>query len=179
MLGALIAYGIDPGPRMFVDRPDVFWAVIMSMYLGNIFLLILNLPLIPYFARLLAVPRTILVPTIFFFTFIGVYLVTFNTFDIFMMIFIAICALVLRLLSYPMAPLLLGFILGGLMEDNLRRSLIIYDGSMSFLWERPLTLGIMILTVVVLMMPFIGPSLKNLFRRSGLFSAGTGANRNQ
>jgi putative tricarboxylic transport membrane protein len=179
MLGALIAYGIEPGPRMFVDRPDVFWAVIMSMYLGNIFLLILNLPLIPYFARLLAVPRTVLVPTIFFFTFIGVYLVTFNTFDIFMMIFIAICALVLRLFSYPMAPLLLGFILGGLMEDNLRRSLTIYDGSMSFLWERPLTLGIMILTVVILAMPFIGPSLKNLFGKRSRFSADTGANHNQ
>jgi putative tricarboxylic transport membrane protein len=174
MLGALIAYGIEPGPRMFVDRPDVFWAVIMSMYLGNVFLLILNLPLIPYFARLLAVPRTILVPAIFFFTFIGVYLVTFNTFDIFMMIFIAVSALILRLLEYPMAPLLLGFILGGLMEDNLRRSLAIYDGSMRFLWERPLTLGIMALTVVVLLLPFIAPSFKKMFGKVGRLDAGAG-----
>jgi putative tricarboxylic transport membrane protein len=67
MLGALIAYGIEPGPRMFIDRPDVFWAVIMSMYLGNVFLLILNLPLIPYFARLLAIPRNLMVPIILFF----------------------------------------------------------------------------------------------------------------
>jgi putative tricarboxylic transport membrane protein len=129
MLGALIAYGIEPGPRMFVERPEVFWAVIMSMYLGNVFLLILNLPLISYFARLLAVPRNILIPGIIFFSMIGVYLITFNNFDINAMILIAVIALVLRLFNYPMAPLLLGFILGGLMEDNLRRSLVIYDGS--------------------------------------------------
>jgi putative tricarboxylic transport membrane protein len=166
MLGALIAYGIEPGPRMFVDRPEVFWAVIMSMYLGNIFLLVLNLPLIPYFAKLVAIPRTILVPAIFFFSFIGVYLVTFNTFDIYMMILIAVCALIMRLLGYPMAPLLLGFILGGLMEDNLRRSLTIYDGSMRFLWERPLTLAIMILTILIFLAPFIGPAIKGFFQKS-------------
>ena len=155
MLGALIAYGIEPGPRMFVDRPDVFWGVIMSMYLGNVILLILNLPLIPYFARLLAVPKNILVPAILFFSFIGVYLVTFNTFDIYMMILLCVVALFLRLMDYPMAPLLLGFILGGLMENNLRRALAIYDGSFAFLWERELTLGIMILTLVILIIPLI------------------------
>jgi putative tricarboxylic transport membrane protein len=163
MLGALIAYGIEPGPRMFVDRPEVFWGVIMSMYLGNVVLLILNLPLIPYFARLLAVPKNILVPAILFFSFIVVYLVTFNTFDIFMMIGICVVALFLRLLDYPMAPLLLGFILGGLMENNLRRALVIYDGSYCFLWERPITLGIMILTVIILLIP-IGRSLHTLYR---------------
>ncbi len=153
MLGALIAYGIEPGPRMFVERPEVFWAVIMSMYLGNVFLLILNLPLIPYFARLLAVPKNILIPGILFFSIIGVYLLTFNTFDIKAMILIAVVALVLRLLDFPMAPLLLGFILGGLMEDNLRRSLMIYDGSFSFLWERHITLIINLITLALLASP--------------------------
>jgi len=155
MLGALIAYGIEPGPRMFVERPEVFWAVIMSMYLGNIFLLILNLPLIPYFARLLAVPKNILIPGIFFFSIIGVYLITFNNFDIKAMILIATVALVLRLLDFPMAPLLLGFILGGLMEDNLRRSLMIYDGSFSFLWERSITLIINLITLSLLATPVL------------------------
>jgi putative tricarboxylic transport membrane protein len=155
MLGALIAYGIEPGPRMFVERPEVFWAVIMSMYLGNVFLLILNLPLIPYFARLLAVPKNILVPGIFFFSIIGVYLITFNNFDIKAMILIATVALVLRLLDFPMAPLLLGFILGGLMEDNLRRSLMIYDGSFVFLWERPITLIINLITLTMLANPVL------------------------
>jgi putative tricarboxylic transport membrane protein len=155
MLGALIAYGIEPGPRMFVERPEIFWAVIMSMYLGNVFLLILNLPLIPYFARLLAVPRTVLIPSIAFFSIIGVYLVTFNTFDIYMMIGVSVIALLARLLKFPMAPILLGFILGGLMEDNLRRSLMIYDGSLAFLWERPATLVINLLTAFVMVSPLL------------------------
>lgn len=165
MLGALIAYGIEPGPRMFVERPEVFWAVIMSMYLGNIFLLILNLPLIPYFARLLAVPKNILIPGILFFSIIGVYLITFNTFDIQAMILIASIALIVRLLDFPMAPILLGFILGGLMEDNLRRSLMIYDGSLAFLWERPITLGINLITLGFLAMPVVQWALA-LKRRS-------------
>jgi putative tricarboxylic transport membrane protein len=155
MLGALIAYGIEPGPRMFVERPEVFWAVIMSMYLGNVFLLILNLPLIPYFARLLSVPRAILIPGIAFFSIIGVYLITFNTFDIYMMIGLSIIALLTRMLKFPMAPILLGFILGGLMEDNLRRSLMIYEGSLSFLWERPITLTINLITLFVMVSPLM------------------------
>jgi len=155
MLGALIAYGIEPGPRMFIERPDVFWGVIMSMYLGNVFLLILNLPLIPYFARLLAVPRNLMVPIILFFSLMGVYLVTFNDFDIMMMVYFSLAAMALRLMNMPMAPLLLGFILGGLMEDNLRRSLMIYDESMSFMWERPITLTINLITIFILSLPFI------------------------
>ena len=155
MLGALIAYGIEPGPRMFTESPEVFWGVIMSMYLGNIFLLILNLPLIPYFARLLAIPRNLMVPMILFFSLMGVYLVTFNDFDILMMVLFCVAAMALRLMSFPMAPLLLGFILGGLMEDNLRRALLIYDESLSFMWERPLTLGINVATLFVLFFPMI------------------------
>ncbi len=80
-----------------------------------------------------------------------------------MMIFFAVCALILRLMDYPMAPMLLGFILGGLMEDNLRRSLTIYDGSIRFLWERHLTFAIMILTLFIILMPFIGPAIRKVF----------------
>ena len=155
MLGALIAYGIEPGPRMFTESPEVFWGVIMSMYLGNIFLLILNLPLIPYFARLLAIPRNLMVPMILFFSLMGVYLVTFNDFDILMMVLFCVAAMALRLMNFPMAPLLLGFILGGLMEDNLRRALLIYDESISFMWERPLNLGINLATLYILFFPML------------------------
>ena len=155
MLGALIAYGIEPGPRMFVDSPEVFWGVIMSMYLGNVFLLVLNLPLIPYFARLLAIPRNLMVPMILFFSLMGVYLVTFNDFDILMMVLFCLIAMGFRLMNFPMAPLLLGFILGGLMEDNLRRGLLIYDDSIAFMWERPLTLGINLATLFVILFPLL------------------------
>jgi len=125
------------------------------MYLGNVFLLILNLPLIPYFARLLAIPRNFMVPMILFFSLMGVYLVTFNDFDIQMMVIFCIAAMALRMMNFPMAPLLLGFILGGLMEDNLRRALLIYDESISFMWERPLTLGINITTLFILFFPMV------------------------
>lgn len=153
MLGALISYGVQPGPRLFVEQPDVFWSVIISMYIGNIILLVLNLPLIPYISRLLSLPKPLLVPFILFFSLIGVYLVSFNTMDIHMMVGAAAIAIVLRLLNYPMAPMLLGFILGGMMEDNLRRALTISDGSISFLWERPITLVILMITVLFLLKP--------------------------
>ncbi|RNF51061.1 tripartite tricarboxylate transporter permease [Marinomonas hwangdonensis] len=155
MLGALIAAGVQPGPRLFVDNPDVFWSVIISMYFGNLVLLILNLPLIPYISRLLAIPRQILIPLILFFSITGVYLVSFNTFDIQMMVFITVIALFLKMLDFPMAPMLLGYILGDIMEQNLSRSLVLSDGSLAFLWERPLTLTIMVIAILVLVMPLI------------------------
>jgi putative tricarboxylic transport membrane protein len=169
MLGALIAYGIEPGPRMFTESPEVFWGVIMSMYLGNVFLLILNLPLIPYFARLLAIPRNLMVPMILFFSLMGVYLVTFNDFDILMMVFFCLAAMALRLMNFPMAPLLLGFILGGLMEDNLRRALMIYDESISFMWDRPLTLGINLVTLFILFFPMLRSFIASKRRNSVRF----------
>ena len=155
MLGALIAYGIQPGPRLYVDHPDVFWSVIISMYFGNLVLLVLNLPLIPYISRLLAIPPQILNPLIIFFSIIGVYLVSFNTFDIQMMVFITLLAVGLKMLDFPMAPMLLGFILGGMLEKNLSRALVVSDGSFDFLWNRPLTFSIMSVTLIILLLPWI------------------------
>ena len=154
MLGALVSYGIQPGPTLFTERPEVFWSVIISMYIGNVVLLILNLPLIPYIARLLTLPGKFLVPLVLFFSLCGVYLVSFNTFDIQMMVFFAVAAIGLRLFGYPMAPLILGFVLGRMMEENLRRALEIHDGY-RFLWERPITAGIMLITILVLIAPLL------------------------
>jgi putative tricarboxylic transport membrane protein len=123
------------------------------MYFGNLMLLVLNLPLIPYIARLLLVPRNYLIPVIMFFSLMGVYLVSFNVFDIQMMVFMAAIAVVLRLLEFPMAPLLLGFILGGMLEDNLRRAISVSDGQLNFLWERPTTLAIMLLVCLAILIP--------------------------
>jgi putative tricarboxylic transport membrane protein len=155
MLGALISYGVQPGPQLFQTNPEVFWSVIISMYIGNVVLLVLNLPLIPYIARLLALPRQLLVPLILFFSLIGVYLVSFNTFDIYMMTGFAGTAIFLRLFNYPMAPLILGFILGGMIEDNLQRTMTLYDGSFAFLWQRPVSLGISVVLVAVILLPLI------------------------
>ena len=155
ILGALISYGIQPGPTLYTEQPALFWSVIISMYIGNLILLVLNLPLIPYIAKLLETPKQILLPLVMFFSLIGVYLVTFNTFDIYMMVLFSIIAVFLRLVDYPMAPMILGFILGGMMEDNLRRALTISDGSLSFLWDRPITAGILVVTIVMLLWPLI------------------------
>ncbi|MFT7054211.1 MAG: putative tricarboxylic transport membrane protein [Psychromonas sp.] len=155
MLGALISYGVQPGPRLYIDNPEIFWSVIISMYVGNIVLMVLNLPLIPYISKLLAVPRTVLLPMIIFFSITGVYLVSFNTMDVFIMIAVAIVAIFLRLANFPLAPLLLGFILGGLMEENLRRSLMLSDGSLSFLWERPITFSFSLIAVLVIITPIL------------------------
>jgi len=155
MLGALMSYGIQPGPRLYIDEPAIFWSVIVSMYIGNIVLLFVNLPLIPYMSRLLSVRREILVPLILFFSLIGVYLVSFNNFDIFLMVGVAVIAVVLRLLNFPLAPMILGFILGGMMEENLRRALIISDGEFSFLWERQSTIIILLITALTLLAPLV------------------------
>ncbi|MDX1405851.1 MAG: tripartite tricarboxylate transporter permease [Woeseiaceae bacterium] len=153
MLGALLSYGIQPGPRLYIDNPAVFWSVIISMYVGNVVLLILNLPLIPYISRLLRVPRQLLTPIILFLSLMGVYLVSFNTVDLSMMVLFGVIAVVFRILDFPLAPMLLGFILGGMMEDNLRRALLIWDGSFAFLWQRPTTATIMAITVLTLAIP--------------------------
>lgn len=157
MLGALIGYGIQPGPRLYIDQPDIFWSVIVSMWLGNIVLLILNLPLIPYIARVLAIPSRFLLPLILFFSLIGVYFVSFNTFDIQLMVLFGLAATVLRLLSFSLAPMILGFILGGMMEENLRRALLINNDSWSFLWERGLTLTILLIAAACLFVPMLTP----------------------
>ncbi len=171
MLGALISYGIQPGPRLFLDHPEVFWSVIISMYVGNVVLLILNLPLIPYISRLLAVPRQVLVPMILLFSITGVYLVSFNTADIQIMVIITVLAIILRLLDFPLAPLLLGFILGGMLEDNLRRALLISDGSYSFIWERPITLTIVCITAFVLIAPIASGLWKKYRQKTSRYGA--------
>ena len=150
MLGALLSFGVQPGPRLYVEQPEIFWAVIISMYIGNVILLVLNLPLIPYIARILAIPQKILVPLVLFFSVTGVYLISFNSFDIYFMAVVALISLVLRVIDYPMPPLILGFILGGMIEKNLRRALIINDGSYSFLWERPISLTLFIIMIIII-----------------------------
>ncbi|TDI54395.1 MAG: hypothetical protein E2O93_09035 [Alphaproteobacteria bacterium] len=121
--------------------------------------------LIPYIARILALPQTVLVPMILFFSLIGVYFVSFNTFDIHLMVIFAVAAIGLRLLDFPMAPMLLGFILGGMMEENLRRALIISDDSWAFTWERPLTFSILLIAAAILIVPMIAPVIGRILAR--------------
>ena len=152
LLGALIALNVTPGPRLMLDDPQIFWAVIISMYVGNLVLLILNLPLIPYIAKILSVPRTFLIPFILFFTLMGAYIGQNNATELLMLVGFGVCATVLRFADYPLAPLLIGFILGGMMENNFSRSMQLYDG-ISFIWERPMTLGLLVIALLLIVLP--------------------------
>ncbi|QBF33877.1 tripartite tricarboxylate transporter permease [Thalassococcus sp. S3] len=152
LLGALIALNVSPGPRLMVDEPEIFWAVIISMYLGNVILLILNLPLIPYIAKVLAVPRNYLIPFILFFTLMGAYIGQNNATELLFLVGLGICATILRFADYPLAPLLIGFILGSMLEDNFSRSMQLYDGA-SFIVDRPMTLALLAIAVLLVILP--------------------------
>ena len=152
LLGALVALSITPGPRLMEDQPEVFWAVIISMYLGNVVLLILNLPLIPYIAKLLTVPRHYLIPFVIFFSLIGAYIGQNNATELLIMIGLGCMATILRFGGFPLPPLIIGFILGGMLEDNLGRAMR-KAGGMEFMWERPMTLAILLLALVLLIYP--------------------------
>ena len=162
LLGALVALSITPGPRLMEDQPEVFWAVIISMYLGNLVLLILNLPLIPYIAKLLTVPRHYLIPFVIFFSLIGAYIGQNNATELLIMIALGCMATVLRFGGFPLPPMIIGFILGGMLEDNLGRAMR-KAGGMEFMWERPMTLAIFVLALALL----IYPILKDRKRPSG------------
>ncbi|WP_420004948.1 tripartite tricarboxylate transporter permease [Arenibacterium sp. LLYu02] len=152
LLGALVALNVTPGPRLMIDNPQIFWAVIISMYIGNFVLLILNLPLIPYIAKLLAIPRNYLIPFILFFTLMGSYIGQNNATELLILVGFGICATVLRFADYPLAPLLIGFILGRMLEDNFSRSMQIYDG-FGFIFDRPMTAGLLVLAVLLVVVP--------------------------
>ncbi|MCG7572007.1 tripartite tricarboxylate transporter permease [Phaeobacter sp. CNT1-3] len=152
LLGALIALNVTPGPRLMLDEPQIFWAVIISMYIGNLVLLILNLPLIPYIAKVLSIPRNYLIPFILFFTLMGSYIGQNNATELLILVGMGICATVLKFADYPLAPLLIGFILGGMLEDNFSRSMQLYDG-IGFIVDRPMTLGLLVIAVLLVVVP--------------------------
>ena len=152
LLGALIALNVTPGPRLMIDNPQIFWAVIMSMFIGNLVLLILNLPLIPYIAKVLSVRRTYLIPFILFFTLMGAYIGQNNATELLLLVGFGVCATALKFADYPLAPLLIGFILGGMLEDNFSRSMQLYDG-VAFIWERPMTLALLVIAAILIVLP--------------------------
>lgn len=162
LLGALLVMGITPGPMMIEDRPDVFWGVIASMYIGNLFLLVINLPLIPYIARILEVPRPMLLALIVMFCMIGVYGLKFNAFDLYLLLAFGLTGLLMRLNGFPLAPLILALILGDLMEENMRRALQISSGDWMTFLDKPISASLLVIAVAWLILP---PLLKKLRAR--------------
>lgn len=141
MLGALIIHGIQPGPLLMTQQPELFWGLIVSFGIGNIMLMILNLPMIGLWVAILRIPYRVLFPAIIVFISLGVYSVNNNAFDIYMVAIIGALGYLLSVLRFEAAPLLLGFVLGPLMEENLRRALLLSRGDMMTFVERPISAG--------------------------------------
>lgn len=153
LLGALLLFNITPGPLMFEQRPEIAWGLIASMYIGNVALLIINLPLVGLFARLLTVPQQYLTPMIAVLAFIGVYSVVSNPHDLYMITLLGVVGWVLRKLDFSLAPVILGFVLGSLFENNLRRALSISAGDWSILLHSWNSIVLYILAVLVVAVP--------------------------
>jgi putative tricarboxylic transport membrane protein len=151
MIGALMIHGIAPGPRVMTDRPGLFWGLIASMWLGNLMLVVLNLPMVGVWVRLLRVPYRLLYPAIIVFCCIGVYAINSKPFDAFVMAFFAVFGYVAIKLDCEPAPLILGFVLGPMMEENLRRALLISRGDPMVLVEEPISLAFLLVAAGLLL----------------------------
>ncbi|XVJ69410.1 MAG: tripartite tricarboxylate transporter permease [Rhizobacter sp.] len=167
MVGAMTIKGIQPGPQVMTSNPELFWGLIASMWVGNAMLIILNLPLIGIWIKLLTVPYRFLFPAITLFCCIGVYSLNNNTFDVFLTAAFAVIGYAFYKLSCEPAPLLLGFILGPMMEENLRRALLLSRGDWSTFVTRPLSgalLGAAVLMIIIVMLPSIKNKREEAFK---------------
>jgi len=156
LLAALILWGFRPGPLLIQENPVLFWGLVASMYVGNIMLLILNLPLVPLFAQILRLPYFVLAPAILGISIVGVYSVSQSLFDVWMLGVFGLLGFLMRKLDFPAAPLVLGLVLGDRLEQSLRQALMMSQGHLSILVMRPMSAGLLLLTVVILLMPVAG-----------------------
>ncbi|MFH1080210.1 MAG: tripartite tricarboxylate transporter permease [Pseudomonadota bacterium] len=163
LFGAFLIHGVLPGPLLFKDHPDVFWGIIGSMYIGNVVLLILNLPMIPLWVQVLRIPGKILYPLILLFCLVGAYGINNNVFDIYVMIIFGVMGYLFKKFGYECAPLIMAFVLGPMFEVNLRRSLIISEGSFSIFFTRPIALAAIAVAIATIIL-----SAYQLFRKRSL-----------
>jgi TctA family transporter len=150
ILGILLIHGINPGPTLVSERPEMFWGLIMCFWVGNVLLLILNIPLIGIWVRVLSIPYHLLYPAILFFVCIGVYSVNNSAFDIGMVVAFSVAGYAMRLVGLPAAPLVLGFVLGPMMEIQFRRTLIFSGGDFTAFVDRPISAVLLAATALLL-----------------------------
>jgi len=155
LLGALMIYGLTPGPLLIRNSPDFFWGVIASMYIGNVFLLVLNLPLIPLWVRILKIPYEYLAVSIILFCLIGAYSLNNNITDIFIAVAASLVGVLMKRFDYKPTPLILAFVLGPILETALRRSLILSEGSFLIFFQRPVSAVLLAVAFSVLLFPFL------------------------
>jgi putative tricarboxylic transport membrane protein len=154
MLGALLLYNIQPGPQLFTERPELVGGLIASMYIGNLILLLMNLPMIQIFVRMLLLPNWVLIPGIMMLAFLGVYSTYSSVLSIFLMLGIGLLGYVARKLSFDLAPIILGFVLGDVMETNLRNALAISGGELGILFSSTISLVLWGMAGLVVLVPF-------------------------
>ncbi|HWJ03504.1 MAG TPA: tripartite tricarboxylate transporter permease, partial [Verrucomicrobiae bacterium] len=155
VVGALMLHGITPGPTLITERPELFWGVIASMYIGNIMLLILNLPLVQFFVRITTIPKQILLPLIVLLCLVGVYSVNSSYVDLFVLAIFGVIGYVLRGVGYEPAPLVLALVIGPMMETSLRQALEISEGSLGGLFLRPISGTLYALALVAMAAPWV------------------------
>jgi putative tricarboxylic transport membrane protein len=155
LLSAFVMYGIQPGPLLFERRPDLVWGLIDSMYIGNIMLLILNLPLIGLFVRLLYIPGALLYPLIMVISVIGTYALHGNVLDLYLLLGFGIIGYAFEKLEIPLPPLVLALVLGKIMEESLRQALTISGGSIAIFFRSPIASTLLVLAAVLLISPLL------------------------
>jgi TctA family transporter len=166
MIGAMIIQGITPGPNVVTDEPELFWGMIVSMWVGNLMLVLLNLPLMGLWIRMLTIPYHLLFPAIIAFCCIGAFSVNNSVFDVFMMAMFGVVGYALIKLDFEPAPLLLGFVLGPMLEENLRRAMLLSRGSPSVFVTHPLSLGLLLVAaalLIVVVMPTVRSKREEAF----------------
>ena len=159
LMGAFIIHGLQPGPLMMSQNPALFWAIVVSMYIGNVMLLVLNLPLVGMWAQLLRLPYNVLFPLIVLFSIIGVYCSSNNVFDVYVMIAFGILGYLMRMTGYEPAPLVLAFVLWPMLENNLRKALILSQGELTTFLTRPISAACLLFAAVLLVFPLL-PALR-------------------
>ena len=160
LMGAFIMYGIQPGPLLFQNRPDLVWGLINSMYIGNVMLLILNLPLIGIFVQLLRIPSGILYPMIIAISVIGAYAINGSMTDLYLILLFGVVGYVFDKVDIPVAPLVLSLVLGGMMEQSFRQAMTISGGNPKIFFGSVITVTLVVMSVISILLPFILPMIK-------------------
>jgi putative tricarboxylic transport membrane protein len=155
LLGAFVMHGLQPGPLLMVQRPDLFWGIVASMYIGNAMLLVLNMPLIGMWVQVLKLPYRVMFPLILMFCLVGVFASGSTVFDVFVMVLFGVLGYLMRKFGYEPAPLVLAFVLGPMLENNLRKSLILSQGDFTFFVEKPISAVCLALAAAVLAAPIL------------------------
>jgi putative tricarboxylic transport membrane protein len=163
LIGAFMIHGVSPGPLLLKDNPTLFWGIIASMFIGNGLLLILNIPLIGLFVKILKIPSMVMAPLITVVCFIGAYGISSNVYGILIVIIFGLVGYLMKKFKYDPAPLILAFVLGPIMEDSLRQSLMLFRGNVFGVFQRPIALFFLVIAFLILFSPPMVKLLKDVF----------------